>query len=732
MAKATIEYYLVLTEHELAQCVSYLETASVIAVDLETTGLDATVDKVVGVSLSTKEGLAWYIPVGHTIGEQLPIDVVGAALKAPLENTSKRIIMHNAKFDTRFLSQLGITISYSVIDDTLLEAFVAAETHRLQRYGLKGITEVLYNHKQTDFKELFPRGTKVFNIATVPIDVVASYACEDADYTFRVDSRYYNTVQGSFIYKLERALWPCTQLIEDTGFPASVELMEASAVYILDQAEVVKGIILDMVEKAIGVRIEFDLSKPVQVREMLYTRLGLPIKVKTKGGSAATSEEALEKLSGQYPICSNVLAYRSMLSTAGSMGTQLLNFVGEDGRIHTQYNQAGAPSGRHASSKPNMQNISKLHEWVITRLDGTKYKITIKPRAVFIPPEGHYLLELDYKAIEFIVMAAEAGEDSILQAYADGRDVHRATASIILKKPYEKVTSEERRKAKTWNYLIIYGGGAYTLSLSSGRTEEQCEKEIREFFRALARMAAYIQKTKDKARVTHRVCTHFGRWQWVPEYFEGSRKSYSKAERVCVNGVVQGTAADIHKMGLVRAIKMAIKTWGWNKVAMCAHTHDSQTWYIHRSIKPQDVVPKLIEAMSPVIANYPRILVDAEVGVSWGTLVGYDENVDYSKKFIELDTGWQSMLDSTRKGNLIQEHEVVEDEVIIDKVVVMSVAVTTREEVGSVVEIVKQWPGVNSVHLSAGGKSKLIGATSLYAKDMQAFLEPIHPNIRVV
>ena len=620
------DYTIVTTPDDLEEVIDQINKADLIALDLETSGFDPKINYIVGISLSVREAQSYYIPVGHRIGEQLEADYVWQKLKQPLEEVT-RVAIFNAKFDTKFLEVVDIDIPWASIDDPMLELFSAGEN--ALRYNLKDSVQRIYNHSMVKFNELFPRGTATKNIGNLRVDVVAPYACEDADFTRRLDTRTYGRVGQSFIYKLERQLWPYVRRIEEAGLLVDLDFVEKVATNIGREAEILEESIYDQVDTILGQKTSFKLSSPKDLAEILFNQMGLPILTKTDSGKPATSELALSALKDKYPVVSNILALRSMKANVKILSETLMRFVREDGRVHTQYNQAGASSGRFASSEPNMQNQAKVKSWKITNTDGSSRDVVIYPRDAFIAGPENYLIELDFKAIEFLIMAAEAGEDSIVRAYEQGIDSHINTASAVLAKPLEAVTKEERQQAKVWNYLIIYGGSGYRLSKETGQDEAKSQADIDRFYQTYPKLLQYANQVKDKARITRKVSTHFGRWQVVPEYFMSGARSASKAERASVNRIIQGTAADIHKMGIVRAFKRLDREYTFEQAHMVAQTHDSQTWEVHQSIPPSEIIPIIKEAMSPVIPNYPRVAVDAQVGIAWGSMEDYDEDATY-------------------------------------------------------------------------------------------------------
>ena len=632
------DYRTVDTREKLDHLLGELRAHDRIILDLETSNLNPRIAYIVGWAFTVRSHCGWYIPVAHTSGTQLPSSEVIEELKPILEDPSKTIVIQNAKFDTHFagspqiqcLANVGIRIDPARIEDSMLEAFVGAGqdiSEGWERFGLDELSLNLFHYKKIKFLDLFPPKTKNPNIATVFIEIVTEYACEDVDFTYRIDEYYMPKVQGNFIYRLEKKLWPVVQRIEDVGVKVDTEYIDRMVTFLMAEAEKVKAHIFDQVSKALGKRTEFEINSYTQLTDVLFNQMGLPSLVKTKTGRPSTQDLALEPLEEDYPVVRNILTYRSMRSNAKKLMQDIVdNIDPTDGRVHTQYNQTGATSGRFSSSKPNVQNISKIKIWKVIRADGTSYEVKAKLRTAIVATDDYYYIELDYKQIEFIIMAQLAGEDTVVSGYERSEDVHVQTASVVMHKPMESVTDSDREKAKRWNYLIIYGGGAYGLSIRSGQTESEAQEEIRLFFQARPNFQRYIGRVKDKARVMKKVVTFFGRWQVIPEYFQRGRQAASKAERTGPNRIIQGTAADYHKLGLIKTDALAIV----DTQNCVLQTHDSQTWEVHKSVRPQDIIPKLVEAMSLKVKGLPKIGVDVQVGLSWGTLEDYDPETDYS------------------------------------------------------------------------------------------------------
>jgi DNA polymerase-1 len=745
--KSNADYKIITTEDALDWVVAELNKVDLFAFDLETSGFSWQNDKIVGWAISWKPLQGVYIPVGHTVGQQLPAQLVVDKLK-PIFESTKTKCAHNVKFDSRFVWQVEIDLDPTTCEDTLIEAFVAAEGY--EHFGEKELVERIFHHRMVRFDDLFPARTKVKNIATVNYEIAGEYACEDADYCLRLHLRYFDIVQTQFIYKLEKRLWPIVQKIEDTGVLADDEYLYLASRYVKYEAEKVRKIIMDQVEMAAGRRISFALNSSKQMGQVLYDILKLPAMVQTKSGANSTGELALEQLADEYPICRNILTYRSMISTAKSMGETIPSHIGGDGRIHTNYNQCGAPTGRFASSAPNLQNIGKIKEWIVILPNGDSYTVSIVPREAMTAQSGYYLIELDFKQIEFVVMAAEANDEVTLKAYLSGEDAHRANAVIMFAKPIEQITDADREATKTCAYLTIYGGSGHRLALQQRISEEEGERRLNAFFRAKPKFQIYMQMVRDRTRKTKFAITKFGRKIPIPEYFEQGRQSLSSAERKAVNCPIQGTAADIHKMGLILSTKMSEANWQFDDARMVLQTHDSQTWEVRQDISPDVIIPKLIEAMSPKLEkyNYPRIQVDAKVGITWGNLVKYKAGSDWTELFTKMEQQKSDLRDNLRtmSASLDEEDEPTpirpdEEEQESEptpepQVMSWRIRFTTGRELSGndardMVDILKAFPGDNVIVLCLNDSREICldkYPTSLNAKGVQEAFTILFPR----
>ena len=660
------DYALVGNIEDLKRTIDLVSKYDTVALDLETTGLSYLDDSIVGIALSVREAQAIYISLGHwDSGLKSQFDEVIQLLKPYFEDPNRTYVFHNAKFDTRFFRNVGIDIPEESVDDTLLEIFCSGEL-RQTGYGLKALAKDFYNHRMVEFTELFPKGTKVFNAGKLSDRLVGPYACEDADYTLRLHERYINKVRNAFIYKLEKRLWPTVRYIEDNGFCVDQTYWQQNAVMLEKLLLKVEDMIHETVLRQVGMVVPFNIASLPDLRRVLYDYLGLPILEKTKTGLASCDALTMEKLAKQgYPIAELIMHYNSIQTAIASMKDTLPGDVWSDGKIHTSYLQHGATTGRFSSAGPNIQNIAKDTSWEITSPDGETTKYTVSPRMAFIPDPDHYLVEMDFGQIEFVCMAAFSDENEIAQAYTDGLDIHQATASMVHNVPYETVDEDLRDKAKMYNYLIIYSGTAVGLSRRSDMTVEEADEGIKAFFRRYPNIENKMKEVQNSSKVTKSVATMFGRKQMIPEFFQKSKNARSRADRVGVNRIIQGTAADIQKLGLIGTHKMIVRAVEEQSIPglrtmddakLVAQTHDSQTWTINQRIRPQDILPKLMDAMSPHTDSFgiPRINVDSKVGLNWAKLKKYKPETEYNWDTFYDDDGEEEVLKEEKEENRLE------------------------------------------------------------------------------
>ncbi len=533
-----------------------IEQAPLTCIDTETTSLDAMEAELVGISLSVKAGEACYIPVAHRTGEeQLDRTWVLAQLKPWLENPQAKKVGQNLKYDIHVLENYQIAMQ-GVAHDTLLESYVL-ESHL--SHGMDSLAERHLGIKTIQYEDVCGKGAHQIGFDQVDLKTATDYAAEDADITLR----------------LHECLWP--QLQQAKGLCYVYEHIEMPAMRVLGIMER-NGITIDSAKLAkqgqeVGKKLlalekeihelagqPFNIQSPKQIAEILFGQLQLPVVKKTPSGSPSTDEEVLQKLAEDYPLPARILDYRSLAKLMSTYIEKLPRMINpKTGRVHTNYAQAVAVTGRLASNDPNLQNIPVRTE------EGRRI------REAFVPAHGYRLVSADYSQIELRIMAHIAEDENLLAAFRAGKDIHQATAAEIFAIPLEQVSSEQRRYAKVINFGLIYGMSAYGLASNLKIERAAAQKYIATYFERYPGVAAYMERTREEARSKGYVETVFGRRLWLPEIkANGPRRQ--GAERAAINAPMQGTAADLIKLAMV-----AVQDWLESeklKTRMLLQVHD--------------------------------------------------------------------------------------------------------------------------------------------------------------
>ncbi|CBL43787.1 DNA polymerase A [gamma proteobacterium HdN1] len=596
------DYHTILDAAELERWVVRLLASDVFSVDTETTSLNYMDAELVGISFSLQAGEAAYVPVGHTaIGtpEQLPLDYVLNALKPILEAETPAKIGQNLKYDMNVLARYGITLS-GVRFDTMLESYVldaAATRHDMDSLALKYLGQ-----KTIAFEDVAGKGAKQITFDQVPLLQAATYAAEDADVTL----------------KLHQALWPRVQ--KTPTLTKVFQEIEMPLVGVLSRMER-EGARIDVAalkqqSRQLGERMAeleaeahtlagqpFNLASPKQLGEILYDQLQLPILKKTPKGAPSTDESVLQDLAHDYELPKVLLEYRGCAKLKSTYTDKLPELVNpRTGRIHTSYHQAVASTGRLSSSDPNLQNIPIRNE------SGRKI------RQAFIAEPGFTMVAADYSQIELRIMAHLSDDESLIDAFARGLDIHRATAAEVMGVPLEDVTSDMRRSAKAVNFGLIYGMSAFGLARQLGISREQAQAYMDRYFHRYPGVLRYMEDIRKQAHDQGYVETLFGRRLYLPEVRAASKMRRQAAERVAINAPMQGSAADIIKRAMID-----IDTWLRTqpaKIRMIMQVHDELVFEV-----PNDVVPDAIEQiqkrMSGAASLKVPLIVEAGTGTNW-------------------------------------------------------------------------------------------------------------------
>jgi DNA polymerase I len=539
-------YETVLTQDRLDHWLDKIKAAPLVAFDTETTSLDEMQARIVGVSFAVEPGEAAYVPLMHNYPDapqQLPIDAVLAQLKPWLEDERAHKVGQHIKYDRHVLANHGIA-ARGFVHDTLLQSYVL-EAHL--NHSLEKLAERHLGRKGLSYEDLCGKGAHQIAFSQVDIGKAAEYSGEDSEMTLAVHQVLWPQLEADakqrFIYEaIEMPVSDLLLRIERHGVLIDSALLAAQSKQLAERM-----VALEQEAYAIAGQ-PFNMGSPKQIGEILFDpkRLGLPVKKKTATGAPSTDEEVLTELAADYPLPAKILEHRSFSKLKGTYTDKLPLMVNADtGRVHTSYAQAVAVTGRLSSNDPNLQNIP------IRTPEGRRI------REAFIAPPGHVIASADYSQIELRIMAHISGDEGLTNAFTQGLDVHRATASEVFNTPLEGVTSEQRRYAKTINFGLIYGMGAFGLSQALGIEQKAAKDYIERYFSRFAGVKRYMDETKVSAAQKGYVDTWFGRRIYLPEIKGGSGPRRAGAERQAINAPMQGTAADLIKLAMI-AVQAAI------------------------------------------------------------------------------------------------------------------------------------------------------------------------------
>ena len=520
-----------------------LEAAELTALDTETTSLDERQARLVGISFSVRPRQAAYIPLAHEgpdAPRQLPLEEVLARLKPWLENPARAKLGQHVKYDRHVLANHGIEVA-GYVHDTMLQSYVL-EVHR--PHNLSSLAERHLGRAGIDYEALCGKGAHQIPFAQVPVDKAAYYGCEDADQTLEV----------------HLALWPRLRAEPGLARVYALEIATSEVLYRVERHGVlIDGALLHKQSHELGRRIlqleheahelagqPFNLGSPKQIGEIFFDKLGLPVIKKTATGKPSTDEEVLEKLAEDYPLPARILEHRGLAKLKSTYTDKLPQLADPaSGRVFTHYAQAVAVTGRLASNDPNLQNIP------VRTPEGRRI------REAFIAPPGHVIVSCDYSQIELRIMAHLSDDAALLQAFHEGMDVHRATASEVFGVAPDQVSSEQRRYAKVINFGLIYGMSSYGLARNLGIDNTAARNYIERYFERYPGVKRYMDDTRQLARKQGYVETVFGRRLQLPEINSPNGPRRQAAERAAINAPMQGTAADLIKMSMV-AVQQAI------------------------------------------------------------------------------------------------------------------------------------------------------------------------------
>ena len=601
-AAASAHYQTIWTEAELDAWIARLKKAELYAVDTETTDLDVMNAEIVGLSFTDRAGEGAYLPVAHRYPDapaQLDRDTVLRKLKPLLEDKHPRKVGQNLKYDLNVLANYGIALA-GIAHDTMLESYVLDST--ASRHDMDSLALKYLGHKTIHYEDVTGKGKAQINFSEVPIDQAARYAAEDADITLRLHEHLGPRLDAipslAKLYReIELPLVPVLAHMEREGVKIDASMLRAQS------SELARKMLTLEQEAHQLAGQTFNMASPMQIQEILFGKLKLPVLKKTPKGQPSTAEEVLAELALDYPLPRVILDHRSIAKLKSTYADKLPEMVNaRTGRVHTSYHQAVAATGRLSSSDPNLQNIPVRTE------EGRRI------RQAFVPESGFKIVSADYSQIELRIMAHLSQDAGLLKAFASGEDIHRATAAEVFGFTPEQVTDDQRRSAKAINFGLIYGMSAFGLAQQLKIERAAAQQYIDLYFARYPGVKAFMDRTRAQAHEDGYVETVFGRRLYLPEINVSNQNRRQYAERTAINAPMQGTAADLIKLAMI-----AVDRWLRAErppVRMIMQVHDELVFEVREDFVEQ-AKKEIQKHMTGVASLAVPLVVDIGVGDNW-------------------------------------------------------------------------------------------------------------------
>lgn len=593
-----VTYQTISTMDQLDELLAKLHSVPYFAIDTETTSINWQHAELVGISIAYQNFDAYYIPVGHVddlgvlLDGQLPRDAVLAKFKPLLENPAIGKIGQHIKYDAHIFANYGIDLIGDIHStpnnwafETMLASYVINNT--ATRHNMVDIAKHYLGVTTTTFEDIAGKGAKQLTFDRIDIDTAAHYACEDADITFRLFSIFSQYLSKDapahrLLHKLEIPTAQILAQMEHDGILIATDFLgtlshrfDTEILGLEQRAEVLAG-------------EQFNLASPKQLGEILFDKLGIPGGKKTKTGQYSTSEAILAKI--DHPLVDVVLEHRSLSKLKSTYTDALARAADKDNRVHTSYHQALTTTGRLSSSDPNLQNIP-------IRTDTGRLI-----REAFIAPKGRVILAADYSQIELRLMAHFSGDERLIDAFHRGLDIHTATASEIMNKPLDEVTSNERRAAKAVNFGLLYGMSAFGLAKQLGVDRAVAQDYIKRYFARYPAIHDYMENTKAHAKLHGYVQTLLGRKLYSPDINSSNRMIKEAAERAAINAPLQGSAAEIIKLAMIAVDQVLPK----DHAKLLLQVHDELVFEVDQD-KADDIAAIIKDAMQSVLDDFAAV-----------------------------------------------------------------------------------------------------------------------------
>ncbi|WAF94081.1 DNA polymerase I [Aeromonas sp. BC14] len=603
VAAIETDYRCILDEAEFDDWLARLQAAPLFAFDTETTSLDYMEARVVGVSFAIEPGKAAYVPFGHDyLGApvQLTEAVVLGKLNPLLEDPARLKVGQNLKYDRNVLLNHGIELQ-GIAYDTMLESYVLNST--ASRHDMDSLARKYLNAETISFEDIAGKGVKQLTFNQIELEQAAPYAAEDADITLRLHQALWGKLSAEpglakVFSEIELPLLPVLARMERLGTTIEPKLLHQQSQEIEVRLAELEKQAHELAEQ------EFNLSSPKQLGEILFTKLGLPIIKKTPKGAPSTAEEVLAELAETYELPRLLMEHRGLAKLKSTYTDKLpLMIKPQTGRVHTSYHQAVAATGRLSSTDPNLQNIPVRNE------QGRRI------RQAFIPCAGYKLVAADYSQIELRIMAHLSGDKGLLTAFAEGKDIHKATAAEVFGVALDAVTSDMRRSAKAINFGLIYGMSAFGLAKQLGIGRAEAQKYMDLYFERYPGVLEYMERTRQQAEAQGYVETLFGRRLYLPDIKSRNAGLRKAAERAAINAPMQGTAADIIKRAMIN-VDSWIRGIKDESIRMLMQVHDELVFEI-REEKLEEYIAIIKEKMSAAAELDVPLVVEAGTGDNW-------------------------------------------------------------------------------------------------------------------
>ncbi|MFW5405321.1 DNA polymerase I [Pectobacterium carotovorum] len=595
-------YVTILDEKTLLDWVERLKQAEVFAFDTETDGLDTLTANLIGLSFAIKPGEAAYLPLAHDYldaPEQLDRTKVLALFKPLLEDEKLLKIGQNLKFDKGVMQRYDIDLR-GIAFDTMLESYVLDSV--AGRHDMDSLAERYLSHKTITFEEIAGKGKNQLTFNQIALEQAGPYAAEDADVTLHLHQKLWGKLQPhadlcQVFQTIDMPLVPVLSRIERTGVLIDPAILAEHSKELTIRLAELETQAYELAGE------EFNLSSTKQLQGILYEKQKLPILKKTPKGAPSTNEEVLAELALDYPLPKLILEYRGLAKLKSTYTDKLPLMINPaTKRVHTSYHQAVTATGRLSSSDPNLQNIPVRND------EGRRI------RQAFIAPKGYSIVAADYSQIELRIMAHLSGDKGLLSAFANGLDIHRATASEVFGIALDKVTSEQRRSAKAINFGLIYGMSAFGLSRQLNIPRSESQKYMNLYFERYPGVQDYMERTRQQAAEHGYVSTLDGRRLYLPDIHSRNAMARKGAERAAINAPMQGTAADIIKKAMI-----AIDDWlqkDTPEVKMIMQVHDELVFEIHDSVI-EESISKIKALMEGCMQLNVPLQVDIGTGMNW-------------------------------------------------------------------------------------------------------------------